>query len=336
MESSNSPIIGRGGTYLNYLLELQSQAISAMLRFMRWAQVTSDHGAHGGATSWAVDFAGDIPIWLAVALVAFWYWRAAHRVTKMHPSQRWPVRYGWCFGAGLSCLVVVTTGPIANAAMSIFAIHMAQHIILMMWATPLLVMGAPVLLALRALAPDSRRRWLVPLLRSSFFRFLTNPIVSWLVFAAVLMGVHFAPVMSSLMEAGLLGRYAEYALYLVAAFLYYYALLPGNPATNRVSPAARVFSLFLMMVPETMTGFFIYSANFTLFPYFEASAAAAGFDGIADQQLGGALMWSTSMIIDVAWIAVAVHEWFGSEGLKTRRLDIQIQREEAIRERETP
>jgi len=307
-----------------------------MLRFMRLAQEASDHGAHGGGANWVFDIAGDIPIWLAVALVALWYWRSAHRVSALHPSQPWSVPYSSFFGAGLACVVVVTTGPIANAAMSIFAIHMIQHIILMMLATPLLVMGAPVLLALRSLAPTTRRRWLVPLLRSSFFRFVTNPVVSWLVFAAVLMGVHFTPVMSSLMEAGLLGRYAEYALYLVSAFLYYYALLPGNPATNRVSPAGRVFSLFLMMVPETMTGFFIYSANFTLFPYFAASAAAASFDGIADQQLGGALMWSTSMIIDVAWIAVAVHEWFGSEGLKTRRLDIQIQREEAIRERQTP
>jgi hypothetical protein len=40
-------------------------------------------------------------------------------------------------------------------------------------------------------------------------------------------------------------------------------------------------------------------------------------------------MWSTGMIIDVAWIAVAVHEWFESEVSRTRSLDAQMRRESA-------
>jgi cytochrome c oxidase assembly factor CtaG len=119
------------------------------------------------------------------------------------------------------------------------------------------------------------------------------------------------------------GRYVEITLYVSVAFAFYYTLLPGNPARNRPVPAFRVLSLFLMMIPETMTGFFIYTASTPLFPHFERTAAAIGIDPVSDQQLGGALMWSGAMIIDVAWIAVAVADWLESETRKTRRLDAQ-------------
>jgi cytochrome c oxidase assembly factor CtaG len=221
----------------------------------------------------------------------------------------------------------VTTGPIAYGAMTSFSVHMVQHIVLMMLATPLVVMGAPVLLLLRAASPQRRRTHIVPVLRSRAFALVTNPVLSWLAFAFVLVGIHFTPAMSTLMGLGSIGHYAEYALYSGVAFCFYYTLLPGNPARNRLDPALRVASLFLMMIPETMTGFFIYSAGFPLFPYFTAASGASTSQAVSDQQLGGALMWSTSMIIDVAWIAVAVHDWFDAEVVKTRRLDEQIRLE---------
>ena len=282
---------------------------------------------HDPGVAWGIDYTGDLPIWILVGSLAYWYLTSTARLKRKSPSQPWAGRYSWCFLIGLAWFTLVTTGPIAYVAMTYFCLHMVQHLVLMMLASPLIVMGAPVLLLLRANPAKTRRKWILPVLRSRVFGIATNPVVSWLVFAGVLIGVHFSPLMSWLMDVGLLGRYLEYGLYVTVAFMYYYALLPGNPAVNRISPAARVFSLFLMMIPETMTGFFIYSAEFPLFPYFVRMSSKVGADPVADQQLGGALMWSTGMIIDVAWIAVAVHEWFGSETIKTRRLDGQIQRE---------
>jgi len=229
----------------------------------------------------------------------------------------------WLFLAGLLSALVVTVGPVGYAAMTRFSMHMVQHIVLMMVATPLLVMGAPVLLILRATSPERRRIWVL-MLRSRVFATLTNPVLTWLAFAFVLVGIHFTPAMSWLMDADPLGRYVEIGLYVGVAFAFYYTLLPGNPARNRPPPAFRVLSLFLMMIPETMTGFFIYSAATPLFPHFEQAAAAIGIDPVADQQLGGALMWSGAMIIDVAWIAVAVADWLESESRKTRRIDARL------------
>jgi putative membrane protein len=276
-----------------------------------------------GSARWAFGSLSDVPLLVAGIVAAIAYMRSAKAVSARHSTQPWRRSYTWLFMTGLTSALLVTVGPVGYAATTRFSMHMVQHIVLMMVATPLLVMGAPVLLVLRAATPDRRRIW-VRLLRSRAFAILTNPVLTWCTFAIVLVGIHFTPAMSLLMGADPLGRYAEIALYMGVAFAFYYTLLPGNPARNRPLPAFRVMSLFLMMIPETMTGFFLYTASAPLFPHFEQSAAVLGIDPVADQQLGGALMWSGAMIIDVAWIAVAVADWLESESRKTRRLDARI------------
>jgi cytochrome c oxidase assembly factor CtaG len=276
-----------------------------------------------GSAGWGFGSLSDVPLLVAGIVAAIAYMRSAKAVSTDHPTQPWRPLHTLLFMTGMASALLVTTGPVGYAAMQLFSIHMVQHIVLMMVATPLLVMGAPLLLVLRAVTPDRRRTW-VRLLRSRVFAIVTNPILTWFAFAAVLVGIHFTPAMSWLMDADPFGRYAEIALYMGVAFAFYYTLLPGNPARNRPTPAIRVLSLFLMMIPETMTGFFLYTASVPLFPHFEQAATALGVDAVSDQRLGGALMWSGAMIIDVAWIAVAVGEWFDSESARTRRLDAHV------------
>ena len=84
-------------------------------------------------------------------------------------------------------------------------------------------------------------------------------------------------------------------------------VIDPNLENRRVNPAMSVINLFLMMVPETLTGFAIYITK--------ASAYNNMYD-INDQRGGGTIMWSGGMIIDVAWIMLAVYHWWKSEELK--------------------
>lgn len=256
---------------------------------------------------------------LVVSLTA-WYVISVRRVNRDHPMFRWPTRFTWCFGIGLLLTLAVSFGPIAAAAMDRFSAHMVQHIVLMMLSTPFLILGAPVLLAMRSASPTGRSR-IRRVLSNPLFCFLTNPIVAWFLFAGVLITMHFTPAMDALMSLGTWGHLIEQLTYIGAAAAFYYTTLPGNPATNRARPAFRALSLFAMMIPETMTGFFLYSASTPFVPTFEQAAQSAGQDPLLDQRFGGALMWSGAMIIDVAWIVLAVVEWLASETSKTRRFD---------------
>ena len=69
-------------------------------------------------------------------------------------------------------------------------------------------------------------------------------------------------------------------------------------------------SLFAMMLPETMVGFFLYSGNHILH---KLPVTTNDQVGLIEQHTGGAIMWAMGMLIDAVWIALAVSDWIKSE-----------------------
>lgn len=273
--------------------------------------------------AWTFDPAVDA---LLVAAASAYAW-GARTLSSRHPDRPWPGHKTLFFQSGTVLLWVSLQGPPGAFDDTFFWAHMVQHIMLVMICAPLLLLGAPILLVLRVSSPQVRRRWLVPLVRSRAAHVLTDPTATWLLLALVIVGTHFSPFYELTLEHPNLHRFVEHPLYLSAALLYFYPLLPGNPATRSISPATRMVSLALMMVPETMTGFFIYASTFVMYPFYATVYRPFGPGPLADQQLGGALMWAGSMGIDAVWIAVAAHGWLRSEEAKGRRVDAVLARE---------
>ena len=273
--------------------------------------------------AWTFDPAVDALLATAAGLYAW----GARTVSSRHPDAPWPQHKTLCFQSGTVLLWVSLQGPPGAFDDTFFWAHMVQHIMLVMICAPLLLLGSPILLVLRVSSPHFRRRWLVPLVRSRAAHVLTGPTATWLLLALVIVGTHFSPFYELTLEHPNLHRFVEHPLYLGAALLYFYPLLPGNLAARRISPATRMVSLTLMMVPETMTGFFIYASTFVMYPFYATVNRPFGPGPLADQQLGGALMWAGSMGIDAVWIALAAHEWLRSEEAKGRRVDAVLARE---------
>jgi len=267
----------------------------------------------------------------AIITAAAAYIGAAINVRRRHPALPWPAWRTACFLTALALTWIVLLGPVGAYDDVFFWAHMAQHITLMMLVAPLIMLGGPVLLLLRAASPAFRRRRLVPVLRSRAVRVLTNPVLTWVLFAAVLLGTHFSPFYDYALRHPDVHEFVEHPLYLGVALLYYYPLIGGNPCPRRVPPAARMVSLALMMAPETMTGFFIYASNYLLYPFYAHVRRPFGPPPLADQQIGGILMWSGGMLIDAAWLVLATTAWLRSEATRTRRVDEQIARELAAR-----
>ncbi len=255
--------------------------------------------------------------------VALAYLAGARRIDRRHPDRPWPRTCTAAFLAALALCWFVILGPVGVYDDTFFWAHMVQHIALMMLIGPLLLFGAPVLMLLRLSTPAFRRGWLLPVLRSRALAFLTRPVVGWLVFAGVLVGTHFTPFYEFALEHPLVHQYVEHPLYLGAALIYYYPLMAANPGPRRVPYGFRALSMFGMMVPETMTGFFIYGARYLMYPWFGHVARPFGPSPLVDQQLGGALMWGGSMIIDSVWVVLAVTAWLRSESRLASRIDVQ-------------
>ena len=76
-----------------------------------------------------------------------------------------------------------------------------------------------------------------------------------------------------------------------------------------------------------MTGFFIYASPYVMYPFYARVDRPFGPGALADQQLGGALMWAGSMLIDAGWVTLAAYAWLLSEARRGRRLDAVLARE---------
>ena len=254
------------------------------------------------------------------------YLVGARTVSRNHPAKPWPMRYSVSFLGGVAVIVLVTVGPVGSYDDTFFWAHMTQHILLMMLAAPLLLLGEPVLLVLRTSTPAFRRRRLVPVLRSRAVGILTNPVLTWFVFAGVLISTHVTGFFEYALEHDAVHNYVEHPLYLGVGLLYFYPLLGVGPGSTAVQPFAKVVSLFLMMIPEVALGFGIYTAGSVLYPYYLTFTDRPWGPSTAllDQRLGGAFMWSAGMLFHTLWISVAAWEWIKSEERKGRRIDAQI------------
>ena len=260
---------------------------------------------------------------LVVAALYLW----GVRVCRAN-AMPWPVRSTSCFLAGLVLLAIAYLGPLAAWSHTFFWAHMSQHLIVMMAAAPLLVLGNPITLWFRASSGATRRRIVLPLLRSRGVRWLLNPYFTWALFALVLLGTHFSPFYEWALRNHDADTFVEQPLYLVVALLYYLPLIGANLQPRRPSPAFRLVSLAAMMVPEAIVGAVLYFASRPLYPFYD-QIRPFGLAPLPDQQLAGALMWALVMIVDTGWMMVAAVEWFSDEERRSTRADRELAREGA-------
>lgn len=256
----------------------------------------SGKGQMGLSVIWDLFFAA------ALISKATWYFR--ERPAKLGVST---IRQ-LSFYLGIFLAFMLLVGPVAHAAINTFWIHMVQHVGLMMLISPLIVLGSPI--KVLAASRDSRiKRLVLSVGRNFIIKQLFRPEVGFAIFLGILIATHFSP----LANAGMTNpnvHVFELVLFLVGGFIYYYPVMSGNPQPFQVPYAARVLSLFAMMLPETMTGFFLYSGNKLLH---DVPMKMSATNGIADQHRGGAIMWAMGMLIDAAWIAMAAYDWIENE-----------------------
>lgn len=262
----------------------------------------------------------DLFLLVNLVLVGAWYLWAVKRARLAGQWKTWKTAL---FISGLVLLATTYLGPIAAWSHTFFWAHMTQHLVVMMAVAPLMVLGAPITLWFQASSPQSRRRWVIPILRSRAVRVLTNPYFTWLLFATVLLGVHFSGFYDLALRNHDIDYFLEQPIYFAAAFLFYLPLIGSNLQPKRPSHGFRLASLALMMIPEAATGAIIYFAPVILYPFFDTKRDF-GLDAFADQQLSGALMWALVMVVDSGWMMLAAAEWFTSEERAGRRIDREI------------
>lgn len=273
-------------------------------------------------TGWSFD----VEYLLPIGLLAWGYWIAYRKVNREHPHNPVPRRRLWYWLSGLGVLIIAVELPIGLYDTVLFSDHMIQHLLMAMAVPPLLVLGAPITLVLRAATPEARQQYLIPLLHSRVVRFFGNPIVAWLIFTFYMFGSHFSPLYEWSLEDPSIHA-LEHLGFLVTGALFWWPVIGVDPAPRRMEWPGRLLYLGLGMPWSSFLGLAILSATTLLYPWYGAVPRTWGFSPLEDQVWAGGIMWAGGDGFFLAALILALAAWLRAEEAEGRRQDAIADRE---------
>ena len=216
--------------------------------------------------SWPFD-----PWLLAALLLTAGAYLRGWLVLRRRDPRRWHGGHLVAFLGGLAAIYVALASPIEPLADLLLAVHMAQHLLLMMAAPPLLWLGAPLFPVLRGLPRPVRVSWAAPLLsspplRRTFGR-LTHPLAALPIFVATSWAWH-APAAYDLALRSPGWHYVQHVCFLGAALLFWYPVVRPYPSRPRWSPWLLLPYLLLADLSNTALCAVLTFSDRVLYPYY--------------------------------------------------------------------
>ena len=205
-------------------------------------------------------------------------------------------------------VAVALISPVHAYADERLVVHMGQHLLLTFVAAPLLVLGAPLTLAVRAASPDHRRQ-LLAILHGRVMAVLGHPLVAWSQFAALMWTIHFSGLFQLATENPLVHA-IEHALFLGSAALFWWPALGESNGRQRLGHPLRLLYVALAMPQNTFLALAILSAGGVLYPHYRSRA---------DQRQAGGAMWVAGDIVLLVVVVLLTAAWARQEEVTTRR-----------------
>jgi putative membrane protein len=253
--------------------------------------------AQGGGGPGIVQF--NPLIWLALILIGAAYFYATGIVEQRDPAAVSP-RQLWFFLGGIAVIFVALQSPIDTFADNAFWVHMIQHLLLILAAPPLLLLGTPAAL-------------LRPLVRRpaglAIMRLLTNPGFAWLISTGVFLLWHIP----ALYNAAVLDKQVhalEHLAFLLTAILFWWPIYSPLPELPRLSRANQVLYLLLSCQPNVVLGAVLVFGNHAYYGVYAGAIRLGSITPLTDQQIGGAIMWVPGNLVFLAIISKRFFDWF--------------------------
>lgn len=279
---------------------------------------------------WFTEWSPDL-LWVLVAVAAAgWYLAALVRLRRR--GDRWPVHRttAWLLGC-LALLLVTSAGPVTYGRV-LFSAHMLQHMTLSMIVPPLLVVGAPVTLALRTLGSrgdGSRgpREWLLAVVHSRYLQTLGSALVAAGLFAGSLVAFYYTPLFGLALRSHV-GHELMTLHFLATGYLFASVLIGTDPGPRRPPYPLLLLLLFATMAFHAFFGTALMAGEVLLAgEYFQALGRDWGRPLLADQQYGGALAWGIGEIPVLVLALVVALQWARQDGRESRRGDRSADRD---------
>jgi len=204
------------------------------------------------------------------------------------------------FAGAMITILFALDGPVdALEDARSFTAHMAQHLILTLVMPPLLLLGTPGWMLKPILKPRGVSR---------IARLLTNPLVAFSTYNAVLVIIHF-PSIYELMCRNDDVHIAVHLVLMAAGVVMWWPLLSPVAEMPRLSYPAQLLYLFALLIPMAAVAAPITLASGVIYPWYLEGPHPYQIAPLADQVLGGLLMWVGAGFYFIGVFTVIFFRW---------------------------
>jgi cytochrome c oxidase assembly factor CtaG/putative copper export protein len=272
-----------------------------------------------------IDWRFDLIFGTAAIVLATLYVAAVVRLRRR--GDHWPPGRTVAWLLGCLALLFVTSSGVGRYMPAMFSMHMVAHMGLSMLIPILLVLGAPVTLALRALpaagrdGPPGMREWLLAALHSHVSRFLTNPVVATVLFVAGFYGLYLSNLFDTTVSSHA-GHLAMNVHFLLSGYLFYWVVIGVDPTPRPIPPLAKVGVVFASLPLHAFFGVVLMGWRKVLgADYYRSLGLSWHTDLMGDQRLGGGIAWAAGEVPLVIVMVALLVQWARSDKRTARRLD---------------
>ncbi|MGB3909809.1 MAG: cytochrome c oxidase assembly protein [Pseudolysinimonas sp.] len=245
-------------------------------------------------------------------------------------GRRWSIGRAVIFLLGCVVMVLVTGLGVEGYGYVMFSVFMFQQLTLMMLIPPLLVLGSPGTLLLRATPHLGWGRVALRLalwgLRSRVGRWLLHPAFAVPLFLFFFYGLYLAGLADPILALPL-GHLGLELGFLAAGVLFTIPILSSDPLPIRMSYPARIIDLAAEVALHAFFGVFIMVSPSLILDSFASPPLSLGIDPLADQGVAGGLAWSYGEGPTVLMLLYILHRWFRDDTSKAAAADRRAARE---------
>jgi putative membrane protein len=257
--------------------------------------------ANAGLPIWLTSWDMEPSLLIGTVVVLALYLYAVGPLRRRHQlGPPLPFAQGLAFFIGVDMLFLALVSPLDTIGDSyLFSAHMVQHLLLSLFAPPLVISGLPAWL----FQPLLSRR--VPF---TIGKWLTQPVFTSVLFSANLWIWHAPPLYNATLVNPPL-HILSHLLYMGTGLLFWWPILsPLTEGWPPLSLGGKLAYIFFSDMPMVLLGA---GLTFTppLYALYQHAPRIFGLSAAVDQQLGGLIMWIIGSIFLIVMVSVIFLRW---------------------------
>jgi putative membrane protein len=235
----------------------------------------------------------------ALIVCAFLYVRGWYAIRQTRRAQ-FPVWRLAAFLFGLGVIWIAIASPLDGFADVLLSAHMVEHLLLMSFVPPLLLLGYPVVPLLRGLPRGVTVYVLGPLIRTRALRhlghLLITPLVAWLTMNLIFLGWHVPAAYDFALEHEHWHEF-EHVCFLGASILFWWPIIRPWPTREDYSGWLLLLYLVMADIVNTVLSAFLVFCDRPVYPYYLREPNPFGISPLSDQRAGAVVMWVFGSLI---------------------------------------